>query len=117
MRRRARRRSDPVLGARRRGRDLELPALPGLQLRLQHPAGGLRGQPAAGPGTSVRMPEYDERTALVVVDVQNDFADPKGSLTVAGAENVLPLVNEQIAQARTAGALVVFSQDWHPEST
>ena len=27
---------------------------------------------------------YDARTALVVVDVQNDFADPAGSLSVRG---------------------------------
>ena len=27
---------------------------------------------------------YDPSTALLVVDVQNDFADPSGSLSVAG---------------------------------
>ena len=40
---------------------------------------------------------YDERTALLVVDVQNDFADPEGSLYVAGGEAVVPFVNDQIA--------------------
>ena len=30
------------------------------------------------------MIRYDETTALLVVDVQNDFADPSGSLSVAG---------------------------------
>ena len=29
---------------------------------------------------------YDEHTALLVIDVQNDFADPEGSLYVSGAE-------------------------------
>jgi nicotinamidase/pyrazinamidase len=60
---------------------------------------------------------YDARTALVVVDVQNDFADPAGSLAVHGAPNVLPIINGEIAAARNAGATVVLTQDWHPEST
>jgi nicotinamidase/pyrazinamidase len=60
---------------------------------------------------------YDTRTALVVVDVQNDFADPEGSLAVHGAPNILPIVNAEIAAARAAGGLVVLTQDWHPPST
>ena len=63
------------------------------------------------------MQRYDERTALVVVDVQNDFADPAGSLFVAGAAAILPRVNEAIRDARRAGAAVVYTQDWHPEVT
>lgn len=61
--------------------------------------------------------EYDPSTALVVVDVQNDFADPMGSLSVAGGEAVIPFINEQIALAGAAGSLVVYTQDWHPETT
>lgn len=60
---------------------------------------------------------YDSRTALVVVDMQNDFADPAGSLSVAGGAEIVPLVNDAIAEALAAGALVVATQDWHPEST
>ena len=60
---------------------------------------------------------YDDRTALVVVDVQNDFADPDGGLYVQGGEEVVPVVNAEIAAARSAGALVVYTQDWHPETT
>nr|MDP9344011.1 isochorismatase family protein [Actinomycetota bacterium] len=63
------------------------------------------------------MPGYDPKTALVVVDVQNDFADPAGSLYVRGGGDVVPVVNRAIAEARAGGALVVYSQDWHPEST
>ena len=63
------------------------------------------------------MPRYDERTALIVTDVQNDFADPKGSLYVRGAEAVVEAVNDEIAAALAAGATVVYTQDWHPEST
>jgi nicotinamidase/pyrazinamidase len=60
---------------------------------------------------------YDEGTALVVVDVQNDFADPDGSLYVRDGQQVVPVANEQIAAATSAGAYVVYSQDWHPAST
>src|SRR6056297_2120962 len=60
---------------------------------------------------------YDPTTALVVVDMQNDFADPEGGLYVSGGEEVVPAVNAEIAAARDAGALVVYTQDWHPPET
>lgn len=60
---------------------------------------------------------YDHHTALMVVDVQNDFADPAGSLYVKGGEHVVPLLNAEIARAKEAGAFVVYTRDWHPEST
>ena len=52
-----------------------------------------------------------------MVDVQNDFADPQGNLYVSEGELVVPFVNQQIDDARGAGALIVYTQDWHPEST
>jgi nicotinamidase/pyrazinamidase len=57
------------------------------------------------------------KAALIVVDVQNDFADPKGSLYVRDADAVIPIINEQVDAARTAGAFIVYTQDWHPPST
>jgi nicotinamidase/pyrazinamidase len=57
------------------------------------------------------------KAALIVVDVQNDFADPRGSLYVRDAEAVIPIINERVDAARTAGAFVVYTQDWHPAST
>jgi len=63
------------------------------------------------------MPDYDPSTALLVIDVQNDFADPAGSLAVARAARILPRVNGEIAEAIIAGALVAYTQDWHPETT
>jgi nicotinamidase/pyrazinamidase len=66
------------------------------------------GDPASRYGTDV---------ALVVVDVQNDFADPAGSLSVNGGAEVVPVVNAEIARARAAGAAVAYTQDWHPEHT
>ena len=63
------------------------------------------------------MARYDARTALVVVDLQNDFADPAGGLSVAGGAAIVPLVNAHCREATESGALVVATQDWHPEST
>ncbi len=63
------------------------------------------------------MHRYDPTTALVVVDVQNDFADPAGSLSVVGGAAIVPIINGEIAHATAAGALVVATQDWHPPST
>src|SRR4051794_3144592 len=63
------------------------------------------------------MLSYDARTALLVVDVQNDFAEPAGSLTVSGGLEVVPVVNAEVQGARASSALVVYTQDWHPPST
>jgi nicotinamidase/pyrazinamidase len=60
---------------------------------------------------------YDPGTALVVVDVQNDFADPQGSLYVREGEQVVPVIDVQIRAAVAGGALVVYTQDWHPPAT
>ena len=60
---------------------------------------------------------YSSRTALIVVDVQNDFADPAGSLSVGGGQAIIPIVNSEIAAVRGAGGLAVYTQDWHPEHT
>jgi nicotinamidase/pyrazinamidase len=61
--------------------------------------------------------EFDARTALIIVDVQNDFADAGGSLYVQGGEGIVSALNEEIAGARGAGATVIYTQDWHPEVT
>jgi nicotinamidase/pyrazinamidase len=63
------------------------------------------------------LPAFDPRTALLVVDVQNDFADPAGSLYVRGGEDVVPVANELIAAAEDAGATIAYTQDWHPPVT
>jgi nicotinamidase/pyrazinamidase len=61
--------------------------------------------------------DYDPSTALVVVDVQNDFADPAGSLHVPGGEDVVAFANQEIRRAVDSRALPVFTQDWHPPVT
>lgn len=56
-----------------------------------------------------------KQTALIVVDVQNDFCDRKGGLAlsygakiVGDIEEAMPNVRRLIDAARSAGALVVF---------
>lgn len=63
------------------------------------------------------MSRLPSKTALVVVDVQNDFADPEGSLFVQGADSVVEAVNQLVEKARREGWPVFYTQDWHPETT
>jgi nicotinamidase/pyrazinamidase len=63
------------------------------------------------------MQRYRPDTTLLVVDVQNDFADPAGGLSVAGGNTIIPSVNREIGVAMDNGATVAFTQDWHPEAT
>lgn len=63
------------------------------------------------------MARYDEHTVLLVVDLQNDFADPAGSLAVAGGGAVVPVVNAAVREATQGAAMIIATQDWHPEST
>src|SRR6186997_1019571 len=71
------------------------------------------GRRERGCVTLAPVPDrYGPKTALVVVDVQNDFADPGGSLFVQGAAAILPLLNSEAKLATDAGAFVVYTQDW-----
>ena len=63
------------------------------------------------------MLHFHSDTALIVVDMQNDFADPGGSLFVTGGDEIVGTVNREIIRATAAGAFVVYTQDWHPAST
>ena len=63
------------------------------------------------------MTRYSSHPAVIVVDVQNDFADPAGSLFVTGAPDILAFINDEIARAKAHGAFIVRTQDWHPAST
>jgi nicotinamidase/pyrazinamidase len=48
-------------------------------------------------------------TALIVVDLQNDFC-PGGALAVASGDGIVPAVNRLVA----AFEHVILTQDWHP---
>jgi nicotinamidase/pyrazinamidase len=59
----------------------------------------------------------DPEAALLVVDVQNDFADPTGSLSVCGGAEIVPRIDREIEAARADGRAVFYTQDRHPPST
>lgn len=51
------------------------------------------------------------KTALLVVDVQNDFC-PGGALAVAGGDEIIPVINRLLPRFE----VVVYTRDWHPEN-
>jgi nicotinamidase-related amidase len=58
---------------------------------------------------------YDpDSTALVVVDMQNGFCHPDGSLYAPGSEDALEPVSDLLERARAADCSVVFTRDVHP---
>ena len=50
------------------------------------------------------------KTALLVIDVQNDFC-PAGALEVLGGNDIIPYINEEMVKYDC----VVLTQDWHPK--
>ena len=57
-----------------------------------------------------------EKSALLVVDVQNDFC-AGGALAVHGAEQILRVLNRHVDEASALGLPVYASRDWHPAVT
>jgi nicotinamidase-related amidase len=73
---------------------------------------------------SVEVPAYEVRdevtldpvsSALLIVDMQNDFVDPAGALSVPDAAATVPVIAGLAARARAAGARVIYSQDTHDD--
>jgi len=50
------------------------------------------------------------KTALLIIDVQNDFC-PAGALEVLGGNDIIPYINEEMVKYDC----VVLTQDWHPK--
>ena len=53
------------------------------------------------------------KTALVVVDIQNDFC-PGGALAVTNGDDVIQPANRLIGHFRRHGAPLFYTRDWHP---
>jgi nicotinamidase-related amidase len=73
---------------------------------------------------SVEVPEYEVReevrldpakTALIVVDMQNDFVKEGGSLVVPDAEGTIPAIRSLLDTGRKSDMKVVFTQDTHTD--
>lgn len=74
------------------------------------------------PKGKVDIPEIDykdsidlspENTALIIVDMQNDFVKPGGSLHVDAASEITGSLQDLIAKSREAGVKIFYTQDTH----
>ena len=54
------------------------------------------------------------RTAVVVVDMQNGFCHPDGSLYAPPSGDAVEPVTDLVSRVRAAGAHVVYTRDVHP---
>jgi nicotinamidase/pyrazinamidase len=59
--------------------------------------------------TSERGYDMTKKSALIIVDLQNDFCEG-GALGALGSENIIPVINRLQSQFD----LVIATQDWHP---
>lgn len=57
-----------------------------------------------------------DKTALIVVDMQNYFVEPGAPVEVASARAIVPAINRLTAAARAAGSAVVWIQMTHDEN-
>ncbi len=55
-------------------------------------------------------------SALLVVDVQNDFC-PGGALAVTGGDEIVGVLNDYVRHFSKRAEPVYFSRDWHPART
>src|SRR4051794_36734230 len=72
--------------------------------------------------TTVQIPDYEVHkrvkldpatTALVIIDMQNDFVRDEGTLQVGAASATVASIGRLLELARESGMRVVFSQDTH----
>lgn len=54
------------------------------------------------------------KQALIVVDYQNDFANPEWSLYVNGWEKLANYINSLMREIKSKSWIIITSQDWHP---
>ncbi|TVY24055.1 Nicotinamidase [Lachnellula hyalina] len=57
------------------------------------------------------MANPDFKSALIIVDVQEDFCPPNGTLAVPNARSIIPTINHLLA---LPFPLKVATKDWHP---
>ncbi|EGD90640.1 hypothetical protein H112_02104 [Trichophyton rubrum D6] len=59
-------------------------------------------------------PDTQMRAALLVVDMQEDFCPPDGSLAIQDGRSIAPLINKLLSL--TGFVVKIGTQDFHPES-
>lgn len=76
------------------------------------------------PGDTVKVPEIpfkqavylpSRATAIIVVDMQNDFVKPNGNLLIPAARATVPHIQSLLRSARSHGVRVAYTQDTHFE--
>ncbi len=65
-------------------------------------------------GVNKRTVDISGKSALIVVDIQNDFL-PGGALAVPDGDKIIPVVNEYISIFEEKGVDIFATRDWHPE--
>ncbi|MEO0150352.1 MAG: isochorismatase family cysteine hydrolase, partial [candidate division WOR-3 bacterium] len=56
-----------------------------------------------------------KETALIIVDMQNDFAHERGSLFVPDAPKTIKPIKSLIEKFREKNSTIIYTQDWHME--
>ncbi len=59
------------------------------------------------------MKSITKDSALIIVDLQNDFC-PGGSLAVPQGDLMVPVLNDYIRLFSTSGVPIYATRDWHP---
>jgi nicotinamidase-related amidase len=76
------------------------------------------------PGKTVEVPEITYQpevtlpaasTAVIVVDMQNDFVKPGGTLTNEVADSMVPRLTQLLDRARAQNVRIAYTQDSHLE--
>lgn len=76
-------------------------------------------------GKTVTVPEIPikeqislpaSNTAVIVVDMQNDFVKPQGTLMVPGAQESVPSIQKLLDNARRSGVKIAYTQDSQVEN-
>jgi nicotinamidase-related amidase len=72
------------------------------------------------PGPNVQVPEINykdkvklraDKTALIIIDMQNDFVHEGGSLVVDSAKETVPYIKSLVDKARKNKVIVCYTQD------
>ena len=72
--------------------------------------------------TTIQVPEYKvqekveldtKKTAVIVVDMQNDFAHENGKLFVKNAKDTIPAIKNLLDRAREKGVRIIYTMDSH----
>ena len=82
-------------------------------MSLQFTAGEQVTLPEIAFKATVKLPAA--KSAVIVVDMQNDFVKPNGTLVVPDANGTIAAIQGLLAQARANGTPVAYTQDTHFE--